>query len=345
MFDTRYHKAMARLRFRQLQLVSVLGRTHNLNAAAKQLVMTQPAATKMLKEIEDIVGSPLFERLPRGMRPTEIGQVATMYAHRAIDEAVKFLDDSRVLREGGEGVLQFAAIMSSVENLLPAAMAQMREIRPRLTMRLLTGTSDQLVIALLQNRVELVVGRRSEMTSFATTFQPLLEEEVCVFAAANHPLAGVKNLTTADLVEHSWVLQPITSPLRLVVERLFSSDGLTLQSLVETTSVYATFRLVHHVGMISALPAALLQSRIASGAYVRLDIDLKSDLGPYGIITRANEQLSDTAVQFIEILERTAATIAAEEEPAKKRATNRRAAPRPAGAAADRRAAAAPARR
>ena len=201
MFDKRYHKAMARLRFRQLQLVSVLGRTHNLNAAAKQLVMTQPAATKMLREIEDIVGSPLFERLPRGMRPTEIGQVATLYAHRAIDEAVKFLDDSRVLREGGQGTLQIGAIMAAVEHLLPAALAEMHELRPKLTVRLLTGTSDQLVIALLQNRVELVLGRPSEMTSYATAFTPLLDEEVWAFASADHPLAGVKGLTPADVVD------------------------------------------------------------------------------------------------------------------------------------------------
>ncbi|HEY4202749.1 MAG TPA: LysR family transcriptional regulator [Devosiaceae bacterium] len=306
MFDKRYHKAMARLRFRQLQLVSVLGRTHNLNAAAKQLVMTQPAATKMLQEVEDIVGSPLFERLPRGMRPTEIGQVATLYAHRAIDEAVKFLDDSRVLREGGQGVLHIGAIMASVEHLLPAAMAELRRLRPKLTMRLLTGTSDQLVIALLQNRVELVVGRPSEMTSYATSFMPLMEEEVWAFAAADHPLAGVKGLKPADVADEAWVLQPITSPLRLVIDRLFATSGRSVQSLVETTSVYATLRLVHHVGMISVLPAVLLESRIASGAYVRLDIDLKSDLGPYGIITRANEDLSTAAMQLIEMLQRLA---------------------------------------
>jgi DNA-binding transcriptional LysR family regulator len=313
MFDKRYHKAMARLRFRQLQLVSVLGRTHNLNAAAKQLVMTQPAATKMLREIEDIVGSPLFERLPRGMRPTEIGQVATLYAHRAIDEAVKFLDDSRVLREGGQGTLQIGAIMAAVEHLLPAALAEMHELRPKLTVRLLTGTSDQLVIALLQNRVELVLGRPSEMTSYATAFTPLLDEEVWAFASADHPLAGVKGLTPADVVDEQWVLQPITSPLRLVVERLFSAQRLIPQSLVETTSIYATFRLVHHNGMISALPAAVLESRIASGAYVKLDLDLNSDLGRYGIITRANEMLSEPAIQFIEMLEHAAKRLRSEE--------------------------------
>jgi len=297
---------MARLRFRQLQLVSVLGRTHNLNAAAKQMVMTQPAATKMLQEVEDIIGSPLFERIPRGMRPTEIGQVAILYAHRAIDEAIKFLDDSRVLREGGQGVLQFGAIMAAVEHLLPAAMAEMRETRPKLTMRLLTGTSDQLVIALLQNRVELVVGRPSEMTSQATAFRPLVDEEVCAFVAAGHPLAGRKILTPAELMDHSWVLQPITSPLRLVVERLFSAAGCSLERLVETTSVYATLRLVHHLGMVSALPVSLLQSRFESGAFVRLDLDLNSDLGPFGILTRANESLSVAAEQFIATLERLA---------------------------------------
>jgi DNA-binding transcriptional LysR family regulator len=304
MFDKRYHKAMARLRFRQLLLVSVLGRTHNLNAAAKQLLMTQPAATKMLQEVEDIVGSPLFERFPRGMRPTEIGLLATNYAHRAIDEAVKFLDDVRVLREGGQGVLQVGAIMASAQHLLPVAINEMKRQRPKLTVRLLTGTSDQLVIALLQNRVDLVLGRPSETTSSATSFLPLFEEEVFPFVAADHPLAEKTEVQPADVIDLPWVLQPITSPLRLLVERFFALQGSSLPSLVETTSVYATLQLVREAGMLSVLPSVLLREEIERGTLKRLALHIPNDMGRFGIITRSNEAKSEAAQQFIETLER-----------------------------------------
>ncbi|GLQ56157.1 LysR family transcriptional regulator [Devosia nitrariae] len=303
MFHSRYHNAMARLRFRQLQLISVLGRTHNLNAAARQMVMTQPAATKMLQEVEDIVGSRLFERFPRGMRPTEVGQLAVTYAHRAIDEAVKFLDDSRVMREGGHGVVRVGAITSVVHRLLPTAIADMKKLRPLVTIRLMTGTSDQLVIALLQQRLDIVIGRRSETTSSATTFAALGNEEIWLFAAADHPLAQIEP-TTADLLEESWVLQPITSPLRLLMEEFFTSKGGAPRSLVETTSVHATMQLVLEAGMISSLPSVLLRSEIKMGRIRRLPITVPAGLDDYGIITRADEERPPIDQEFVETLMR-----------------------------------------
>jgi DNA-binding transcriptional LysR family regulator len=307
MFDTRYHNAMARMRFRQLQLVSVLGRTHNLNAAAKQLVITQPAATKMLQEIEDIVEAPLFERYPRGMRPTEVGHLAINYAHRAIDDALKFLDDVRVLKQGGQGVLHVGSIMAATQSLLPAVISQMRSQRPMLTVRLLTGTSDQLVIALLQHRLDVVIGRRSETTSSATSFTPLDEEEIWAFAAHDHPLARKSDVSLQDLLSYSWVLQPITSPLRLAMERMFMSVNGRPPSLVETTSVYATMQLVRETDMISVLPAIVLEREIQQGQLSRLNVKLASDMGSFGIITRADEDKSEVLTQFIETLEKTAA--------------------------------------
>lgn len=304
MFHSRYHNAIARLRFRQLLLISVVGRTHNLNAAARQMVMTQPAATKMLQEIEDIVGSTLFERFPRGMRPTDVGQLAVAYAHRAIDEAVKFLDDSRMLREGGQGVVRMGAITSVVHQLLPAVIADMKKHRPLLTVRLMTGTSDQLVIALLQQRLDIVVGRRSETTSSATTFSALGNEEIWLFAAADHPLAQRTRLAMEDILEQTWVLQPIPSPLRLLMEEFFASHEGMPRSLVETTSVHATLQLVLECGMLSSLPRALLRSEIEIGRIARLPVPVPVSMDEYGIITRTDEERSPIEQEFIETLMR-----------------------------------------
>lgn len=68
---------LAKLRFRHLQLLDVLGRSRNLRIAAEQLHITQPAATKILSDIEDTLQARLFDRLPRDMRPTELGEFAS----------------------------------------------------------------------------------------------------------------------------------------------------------------------------------------------------------------------------------------------------------------------------
>ncbi|KFL29875.1 hypothetical protein JP75_18430 [Devosia riboflavina] len=301
MFDTRYHLAMARLRFRQLQLISVLGRTHNLNAAARQLVMTQPAATKMLQEVEDIIGSNLFERLPRGMRPTEAGNLAVEYSHRAIDEAIRFLDDARVLREGGQGVLQVGSIMSAARSVVPTAIAAMKAARPMLTIRLMTGTSDQLVVALLQHRINLVIGQRSETTSYATNFHPLASEALTVFVSPDNPLAFAGG-DIERMLDTPWVLQPITSPLRLAMERYFDGIGRHPGNIVETTSVYATIELVRQNGMVSVLANDIVAPEVGSGRIVGLPLEIHSERIQYGIITRADEEVDAITAQFSTIL-------------------------------------------
>ena len=68
-------RLLGRLRLRHLQLIDVLGRTGNLHRAADEMNITQPAATKILQDVEEVLGTPLFKRSSRGMEPTEIGKV------------------------------------------------------------------------------------------------------------------------------------------------------------------------------------------------------------------------------------------------------------------------------
>ena len=93
---------VARLRFRHLQFLDILGKTRNLRLTAEQMHMTQPAATKVLMDIEEMLESRLFDRLPRGMRPNELGLFTLRYAHSALDGHRKFVDEfsSRAKFEG-----------------------------------------------------------------------------------------------------------------------------------------------------------------------------------------------------------------------------------------------------
>jgi DNA-binding transcriptional LysR family regulator len=71
-----------RLRLRHLQVLSSLARTGNLSRSAAALNTTQPALSKWLKELEEDVGLPLFERHARGLRPTSYGEALIEHARR-----------------------------------------------------------------------------------------------------------------------------------------------------------------------------------------------------------------------------------------------------------------------
>ena len=77
----------ARLKPRQLMLLSTISDEGNIHRAAEILNMSQPAASKLLKDLEDVLGVALFERLPRGMRPTWYGEALVRHARIALSSA------------------------------------------------------------------------------------------------------------------------------------------------------------------------------------------------------------------------------------------------------------------
>ena len=84
--------AFSRIRFKHLQIVDAITHYGSVHAAARGLNMTQPAISKILRGLEDELGVELFERLPRGVRPTAIGLEVVAYARRTLSETSRFFD-------------------------------------------------------------------------------------------------------------------------------------------------------------------------------------------------------------------------------------------------------------
>ncbi len=156
---------LARLRYRHLQLLDILGRTRNLRIAAEQMHMTQPAATKILSDIESMLGAPLFERLPREMRPTELGLLALRYANTALGELGRFVSEFTTLKNGGYGHITVGAISASAAQLVTAGISEIRRQRPQLVVKLFELSSDQLAIWLEEKKLDVMVGRSDRTAS------------------------------------------------------------------------------------------------------------------------------------------------------------------------------------
>ncbi len=295
---------VGRLRFRHLRLIDALARTGNLHRVAAEMHVTQPAATKILQDAETILGALLFERLPRGMALTEIGGFVADYAGRLLRETDSFAEGLGNLKAGGFGALSIGAIMATTPGLLPRAVAELKQRRPLMTIRLLAATSDILLDALSRNEIALAVGRFTDAKdALAFDMEPLAHEELWIFVARDHPLAERPMLTLAETAPMPWVLQPGSSPMRELIDRTFAEQGVgVLNNCVETTSIFATLHLVRDAGMIACLPKSILTDSVARGAFVRLPIDLSTQLRPLGIITRKGEKPSANAADFIDVL-------------------------------------------
>ena len=292
----------SRLRLRQLRLMLALQEMGSLRRAADSMGMTQPAATKMLHEAEDVLGVELFERLPRGMHATPSGSVVTSCARKVFAELNTMREVLVALESGNMGRVSIGAIPALASGLLTRTIAEMKKTHPRLSMSIQVDSSDVLVQALLQDQLDLVLGRIPGGTQTQELlFDSLGEEELCVVAGKHHPIAQASQLGWADIQDMTWVLQQHPSPMRSIINQVFHNAQVDVpSSVVETTSVMTLLSLVQQTDMIGVTPLSIVADYPGRDLLAILPVKFEAQLPPFGLITRRHRVQSSAMQAFID---------------------------------------------
>jgi DNA-binding transcriptional LysR family regulator len=304
--------ACARLRFRHLQFLDILGRTRNLRLAAEQMHVTQPAATKTLMEIEEILDARLFDRLPRGVQPNALGLFTLRYAGAALDGQRRFIEKFSALKQGGHGHITVGAITGSAAHVLVASVTEIQRLRPLLVIKILEQSSDQLIAWLSKRKIDLMIGRFTEESQRDQFhFERLSAEPLQVVGGQHHPLRGAADLSLSELAHWPWILYPGSTAVRKVSDNLFGGAGLSLTAgVVETPSFLFALELMNATHMMSLQPAALIQKYVDRGLLSRIPVDVPDHMPTYGLITRMGETPTPSAQAFIDVLRETAGVAA-----------------------------------
>jgi DNA-binding transcriptional LysR family regulator len=220
----------ARLKTRQLLLLIALDDTRNIHRAASELNMTQPAASKQLKDLEDMLGVSLFERLPRGMRPTIYGEAMIRHARMALTSLSKAHEDIVALKSGLSGQVDVGVILSPGMALLPPAIARVKEQAPMLRIGVEVESSNILLSRLLHGELDFIIGRiLDEEARGGLLYEELADEPVCA-VARGPPFHTRTDLSLADLASEAWIMAPKGSILRARCDQMFRErPGAALQ--------------------------------------------------------------------------------------------------------------------
>ena len=190
----------SRLKARQLALLVAIAEHRSLRQAAQHIAVTQPAATRMLKELEDALGVPLFDRFAWGMQATPYGDTMIRYARGVLTDLSEARDEIAALASGAKGKLRIGSVTGAVPGLVAPALQSVRLGRPGLKVFVLVNTSDVLAAALRQGTLDVAIGQLpadAERGEFDT--EPLRDEPLCLVARAGHPLARATTLDAASL--------------------------------------------------------------------------------------------------------------------------------------------------
>jgi DNA-binding transcriptional LysR family regulator len=298
-----------RLRMRQIALILAIDEKRTLRAAALQLGMTQPAATKMLHELEDALGQPLFERVGRGLQLNDAGARVTGY-FRGIRGSMEALNrELGELRLGSAGKFSVGSIMAASPGRLSEALLGLKALFPLLAIEIAVDTSDRLLAQLREGVLEVVIGRRVGPPQFEYSFTPIEDEGLAVVVGNDHPLARRRRVEFEALLAYSWILQPTGSPMRDVIEHEFRDHDAALPpGLVETGSILTAINLIRRSTLVAVIPEAVAQRDAAHGVLRILPYRIRQKLPAYGSLVRKDWPLSRPAEQFLELLHRSPGT-------------------------------------
>jgi DNA-binding transcriptional LysR family regulator len=291
-----------RLRMRQTALLLAIEETGTLGAAAQQLGMTQPAATKMLHELENTLGTTLFDRVGRKILINEAGRKACL-SFRGMQGTLKQLQHGLAqLREGSIGHLAIGSIMAASPTYLSGALALLKQEHPGLNVRIEVGTHDQLLQQLDDGELDMVIGQLPAHQGLYR-FRALSHEPIAVVCATDHPLAGRRKLAFAQIGPQSWVLQPEGTPLRELLTQEFALHHTALPTgALVTSSTMITMHIVARTQTLAALPTPVAQAFKEHGMLGILDYRMRHKLANYGSVVRADRPVSAQTERFIKLL-------------------------------------------
>ncbi|MER5738181.1 MULTISPECIES: LysR substrate-binding domain-containing protein [unclassified Streptomyces] len=251
-----------RLKFRHLTLLLAVFEHGSVVRAAETLHLTQPAATRTLRELEAIAELPLFTRVPRGMRPTVYGEALVAHARAVVAEVRRAEEHLTGLRQGQDGTVTVGTLLAGANVLLPRAVARLKRERPRLTVVVREGTSDVLHPALLGGELDLIVGRLGGAPAEGEKVRQrmLYREPIRLAVRSGHPLLAERAVTLTDALGFPWILPVEQTALRHEVGALLVDRGLAPPAdRVECTSILTMRALLLQTDMVALLPELVLR--------------------------------------------------------------------------------------
>ncbi|MGH4030671.1 LysR family transcriptional regulator [Actinomycetota bacterium Odt1-20B] len=222
-----------------LELLLAVARLGSLGRAARELGITQPAASSRVRSMERQLGVALVERSPRGSRLTDAGALVTDWARRVVEAAEAFDAGAQALRDRRDSRLRVAASMTIAEYLLPGWLIALRGQRPDTAVSLLAGNSA--VVA------ERVLGGEADLGFVEGLTLPtgldsavIAHDRLIVVTAPDHRWARRrKPLGAGELADTPLILREQGSGTRQVLDAALGGLARPLMELSSTTAVKA----------------------------------------------------------------------------------------------------------
>lgn len=289
-----------RIKLRHILCFIEVARIKSVVAAAEALNISQPAASKTIQELEQFLGTALFDRSRRKLALTAFGEVFYRYAATSVSALRQGIDAAGGAHEAT--AVKVGALPTVSARILPDAVRLFTGENPGVRVRIVTGPNDYLLSLLRTGDADLVIGRMADPTAMVgLAFEHLYFERVGFVVRKGHPLLAERKFSLGMVEDYQILMPTHGSVIRPFVERLLLGHGIaTVRDEVETVSDAFGRAYVRQSDAIWIISQGVIEEDVLQGQLALLPVDTSETLGPVGFTTRAETVHSLAAIALMQ---------------------------------------------
>ena len=282
--------------FRQLRVFESAARHLSYTRAAEELHLSQPGVSMQIKQLEEVIGLPLFEQIGKKMHLTPAGHEIFTYSQRIghlLDEAEVVVKELKGV-ESGRLAISVATTASHFATRLLAAFSQRYEgVTISLDITNRASLRDQ-----LDNNVPDLVIMGQPPEGLDVKSETFMENPLVIIAPANHPLTKESNIPLKHFENEHFVVREAGSGTRIAIRRFFEQHGVSFHTGIEMSSNEAIKQAVEAGLGLGIVSIHTLELELETGRLTILDVEDFPIMRQWHIVQRSGKRLSPVAQAF-----------------------------------------------
>lgn len=291
---------MRQVTLRQLKVFETVARHLSHTRAAEELMLTQPAVSLQVKQLEENVGIELFETVGKRLHLTQAGQ-ELHHCVREITQQLAAAEEALTRLKGLESGSLRLAVVHSAKYFAPRLLGLFKERFGKIRVTLDVASRDEVVGKLARNEVDFaIMSRPPETGDLQAT--PLIDNPLAIIAAANHPLAAEQNILPERLSAEDWMFREPGSGTRAVSDEFIQENAITPANVMVMSSTEAIKQGAQANLGIAMMPLHAVELQLATGKLVVLDVVGLPIIRAWYVVQREGKRLSHAAQAFKDFL-------------------------------------------
>lgn len=284
------NRLLASGKFRHVQVLLRLAELGSLQRTAQAVSVSQSAVTQTLAYLEELLETRLFERHARGVRPTRACVALLPMARQLLIGVSQGAESIAALNQRGRDLIRLTASPAATTGLVVHVLPSFHDLHPEIEVVLKDADGEDLLLSAANGEADLVACRRPAVVPEGWTFHSLLQDQLVVVAAKDHPLARKPKLGWESLATQSWVLPPAGSIARSHFDALFPRlpNETKVYPLLTRTTV-AMWWILRQRAALGFVPLSTVLHLVELGELAVLHTGKPQPMEPIGVLARTDE--------------------------------------------------------